>query len=1537
MIKKINIFLVLLLLLISISAVSAVDNANQTDLISNEAIQDTIEVSVDEDINYNSDEVLSVDESNSQLAASSHTITYENYNQYFDSKGNLVSSNVKEGDTITLDGSFNSVSFIFNKKVNIVGTSSSDMKNSMITLLSGASGSSVSNLNIANTKAQTYGIFLNSASNCVIRGCTIKNTGAASYAICVANGANYNNVTDNDLKTYGITYGHGTRSTPALILSGSHYNYVANNKIQVDDANGIYLSSYNGGPLNGGVSNFNVIYNNTVQCNVLATSWSYNIQIMGNNNTIQANTVIKGYRGISTSGSGNIIIDNIVKNITGADYNHLGVETGGEYGIVGAYNSIIRNNTLIDCKIISSGAGIAGIDRCVIENNWLNITKVGKGIAAAGSEVIVRNNIIYTVSGSGIYQKDEGHGLLVENNIITSNSAVGILIEKLSSKRMPSNVTVIGNTIRTGNRVAIDASGVQANTSEIDIITNKVFGKDIKTPAGVIDTSKPTYVFKGKTISITNENYATYINDNGGLTYEVSDGDILSFDGEFNNKVINVNKAIKITGKNPIFYNSTFKVTAGSVLIENLTIINREAERVNAWGIFTNQASGVRIVNNNITVSDPKASYAIYVLESTYVDVWNNVLTSEGDFLTFTLLSYASEDCNFANNTIKTIGTGEVYSFSPERCIDGNELVIDGKSYCIDGNELVIDGRSYCIDGEELVIDGRSYCIDGEELVIDGVKYTLNSNNITINGTVYCIDGNELVIDGTSYCIDGNEITIDGKVYCIDGNELVINGTSYGSEYSTANAHVVSEIYQTYGILLLYSSNIVVSGNNVNVTSALADVHATTGEDNSTNSLVGIDIYFNSHNNVISNNVVYVNGNDNYVYGMGVLGYNTGHKAPEGQGATNNTFEGNTITLEGPYFATGLIVGAESEGTILKNNIVNLNAVGVTYGITLELSQSTTAYGNNFSLNSEVVYGMESLNSNNNVISDNKFHADAKQVYGILLSNSKFNDITKNIILARGSGENLTIRNLDSIKGGNAGIYLQSNSTNNQIYDNNITSVTGYSILIDDVAINNVITDNYLDSEKGIGNGAVNNSNYNVVKDNYKFVAKANYKVSEIKYLGNGQFNITFNDDIDGAIVEFYDLDKIAIGNSSVLSGVATINYAFDDSYTPSSYLFTAKLFKENYKVSTYDINFEINKADPIIIIEPIAMIQGDTQTISLKITDPLGNPIKGANIELFRGESRKFIMGNAVLSNVNGIAEVKYELPASVDVGISPVRIDASGMDYFNDKTVNTNLTVLPRLDVAIDVNSNVYIKDVVAVLTDSNGEKVSNKNVSLKVGSVTYSVTTDKNGQITLPNKVKAGSYQITVTSAAGGKYNEKSVSSKVLIVNPITGGKDYSVYYGNTVKYKVRIFGVNGKAVGAGKTVTFTVNGKTKNVQTDKSGYATYSAKFGVGKYTITAKYGKFSVSNKLTFKATLSAKNIVKKKAKTVKFSAKLVNKNGKVLKNKKITFKIKGKTYKAKTNKKGVATVSIKNLKVGKYTISSSYGGCKISNTLTIKK
>ena len=152
MIKKINFILVLLLLLVSIGAVSAADDLNDTiasddGAILEEVIQDDVLASDNFEDKYSSD-------------SNSYTVNESNYDTYFDSKGEATSS-VKTGDTINLDGAFNNKNFTFNTPVNLIGSESNNLKNCVITFCSGASGSNITGLKIANNVDYYYGIFLN--------------------------------------------------------------------------------------------------------------------------------------------------------------------------------------------------------------------------------------------------------------------------------------------------------------------------------------------------------------------------------------------------------------------------------------------------------------------------------------------------------------------------------------------------------------------------------------------------------------------------------------------------------------------------------------------------------------------------------------------------------------------------------------------------------------------------------------------------------------------------------------------------------------------------------------------------------------------------------------------------------------------------------------------------------------------------------------------------------------------------------------------------------------------------------------------------------------------------------------------------------------------------------------------------------------------------------------------------------------------------------------------------------------------------------
>lgn len=178
---------------------------------------------------------------------------------------------------------------------------------------------------------------------------------------------------------------------------------------------------------------------------------------------------------------------------------------------------------------------------------------------------------------------------------------------------------------------------------------------------------------------------------------------------------------------------------------------------------------------------------------------------------------------------------------------------------------------------------------------------------------------------------------------------------------------------------------------------------------------------------------------------------------------------------------------------------------------------------------------------------------------------------------------------------------------------------------------------------------------------------------------------------------------------------------------------------------------------------------------------------------------------------------------------------------------------------------------------------------------------------------------------------------------IVKRITENKNIQMDYGGASIYAVKVYADNGNPVGAGENVVISIDGKkVKNVKTDNEGYATYTVKnnnLAVKTHKISAEYKGVIATNKLVVKQILKSKNVnVKKSAKTKKFSATLKTTAGKAIKNKKITFKIKGKTYSAKTNKNGVATIKVtQSLKVGKYTVTIKYLKDSIKKTLTIKK
>jgi hypothetical protein len=141
-------------------------------------------------------------------------------------------------------------------------------------------------------------------------------------------------------------------------------------------------------------------------------------------------------------------------------------------------------------------------------------------------------------------------------------------------------------------------------------------------------------------------------------------------------------------------------------------------------------------------------------------------------------------------------------------------------------------------------------------------------------------------------------------------------------------------------------------------------------------------------------------------------------------------------------------------------------------------------------------------------------------------------------------------------------------------------------------------------------------------------------------------------------------------------------------------------------------------------------------------------------------------------------------------------------------------------------------------------------------------------------------------------------------------------------------------NGTAL-ASKSVSILINGVTYNRITDSEGKASVSLKLPKGTYAATFTFLGDNMTNSSTATSTITIKDAIKTSLKLgdkdinyrqgskCLFYVKLLDKNGKAIKNQIVTFKVAGKTYTARTNKNGVAKIFL-NLKKGKYKVKYSF-------------
>ena len=446
-----------------------------------------------------------------------------------------------------------------------------------------------------------------------------------------------------------------------------------------------------------------------------------------------------------------------------------------------------------------------------------------------------------------------------------------------------------------------------------------------------------------------------------------------------------------------------------------------------------------------------------------------------------------------------------------------------------------------------------------------------------------------------------------------------------------------------------------------------------------------------------------------------------------------------------------------------------------------------------------------------------------------------------------------------------------------------------------------------------------------------KGTPKLEVATEEVNHYPNVVVNIT--SDANGTVNVTIHLDdgKSVTKQVNVTAG-ETVSVPFEGispSKTEDGYQVEATYLENDmYNSVTEGVALHVYPANATLNVTADA-VQGENSTITIKVPEnATGNVTVTIDGKNYTGTIK------------NGTATITGPVLPSGD---TPVNVTyTSDTPNYSSKTVPATIHVK-----AVDTDVKDMKRgwnspyDYQTTLSDENGKGIAGRNITITVNGKQYNVTTDSNGVAQLTeSKLDVGQYNVTVTNPVTGQNK----TAKITIVARLLENKDLVKDYEDSNQYTVLAIGDDGNAAGAGEVVVIATNGVKYKIKTDAKGYATFPIHLIPKKYDITATYKGYTVKNKMTVKQVMKVTSVkVKKTAKKLVLKATLKYSNGKAIKGKVIKFKFKGKTYKAKTNSKGVAKVTvkknvIKKLKKGKkYTFTATYIKDIVKGKVTVRK
>ncbi|WP_304102994.1 hypothetical protein [Methanobrevibacter ruminantium] len=398
---------------------------------------------------------------------------------------------------------------------------------------------------------------------------------------------------------------------------------------------------------------------------------------------------------------------------------------------------------------------------------------------------------------------------------------------------------------------------------------------------------------------------------------------------------------------------------------------------------------------------------------------------------------------------------------------------------------------------------------------------------------------------------------------------------------------------------------------------------------------------------------------------------------------------------------------------------------------------------------------------------------------------------------------------------------------------------------------------------------------YNLTFDNCEFKDSniANSLFTVYTYgkvvLTNCSFDNIVADSIIGRSGDFIDQDGIYLYDCSFtncnIKGVVDIpgNIEIPDYCAIEDCDYDFDATTDIAMVGDYAHNYlNATKLKVVAVDSAVDISSSEKGVVVITLTDG-ANPIAGATVKYtVNGAEEQTVTtgedGKATISGLTGevTIAVNYEGNESYNA-ISDTKSFNFTEEPVVPAKVATKITA-PKVTATYNVAKNLVI-----TLTDKDGKVLANKKVTVKVGTISKTLTTNTKGQVSLNvATLVPKTYTATVKFAGDDSYIASSLSPKVVISKAkpqiVAKAKTFKVKT-KTKKYTVTLKNNKGKVLKKVK-LTLKVGKKTYKATTNSKGKATFKITklTKKGKYTATIKFAGSKYYKALSKKAKITVK-------------------------------------------------------------------------------